>query len=716
MAAPTLIGFAPYQSYPSTASTSWFSPVGMAAGQVSSASGTSPESNFRSRIAVAGTIANATASIISNTRNTVSSLTLWKGGAPTTLSITIGAGVTGLVSDTTHSVSVAVDDEVSAEYANGLLGGAVRLASYMAQFTPSSGGAVQKLGNGDTNTSTSTSAFTVFLTLAGDENNNTVENNSSIRSNVAGTYSDYTINVITNSRTTNGSLRFRKGGANGNGNVTITSATTGIFKDTSNTDTVVESDVIALFLTGGSGATSFVYNAAGAWLTPTTDGEQLVARSQTGTFSSAVYLPAFGSGVGNAVEANAQGCLGLAGTLSLMSVRVTTNSSSADVTFRLRIDGADGNQGFIISAGATGLFTDTSNSDTLTATNLITQSVSGQNGNMICRSAGFKFNSASGTTTPVSAQASSSAVASLARQTGKPLAASSSAVASAVRAMAKSLAASSAAVASLSNQTGKAFQAASSAVANLNKETGKPCQSETSSAASLSRSTGKPLQAESASVADLATQKVILVAIQAASSAVASCVRECGKLANAASNCVASAQLQTAKAFQASSAAVASLAKETAKSFQTASNAVASESHIRVTILAFQASSQAVASLVRSVGKPLQAASGAAASLSRVCGKAVQASTASVASLRRDISKSFQASTSPVAGLVRGFALAFQAESHAIATMTKAAGVTIIQKARMAASKLSITLLGNKGEINLEATRSSTNLDGEIDQ
>ena len=398
MAAPTAIAFAPFLTYPTTASTSWFSPVGMAAGQATQASGTLPETSVQSRIGFAGTINNATAYIISNGRSTVSHIVMWLNGAPSTLDVVVGAGITGIVQDTTHSLSVAVDDTISIEVQNGALTGQIRLGSYVAQFVPSSGSAKQKLCSGGLTTSNSTSGFTVFLSLGGDMNSNTTENNSSVRANVAGTYSDYSINVITNARTTNGRMRLRKNGGNGAGDVTITAATTGIFKDTANTDAVVESDLVSLVLVGGSGATAFVYDAAGCWVTATTDGEQLLCCSQRGTITDNRFLGLFGAGFGSITESVTKACLGMAGTLSLMSLRVSANSSSADITYRLRINGADGNQGFIFSAGATGLFTDTSNTDTIAATDLLDQSITGTNGSVTTRSAGIKFNSASGTT------------------------------------------------------------------------------------------------------------------------------------------------------------------------------------------------------------------------------------------------------------------------------------------------------------------------------
>ena len=146
------------------------------------------------------------------------------------------------------------------------------------------------------------------------------------------------------------------------------------------------------------------------------------------------------------------------------------------------------------------------------------------------------------------AQASSSSVATLVRQTGKPLQASSSSVANLVRQIAKFFQASSASVATRSSQIGKAFQASSSAVASLVRQTGKLLQASSAAIASRTSQSGKPLQASSSSVATL--------------------VRSVAKTLQASSPSVATLARSLAKSFQASSAAVASIVKQTNKLLQ----------------------------------------------------------------------------------------------------------------------------------------------------
>lgn len=84
------------------------------------------------------------------------------------------------------------------------------------------------------------------------------------------------------------------------------------------------------------------------------------------------YLPAGLSQAGVATGAEAATALYYpAGTISFLSVYVSSNAMSASSTFRIRKNTANGNSIVTIGAGVTGLFTDTSNTDTTSAGDVI---------------------------------------------------------------------------------------------------------------------------------------------------------------------------------------------------------------------------------------------------------------------------------------------------------------------------------------------------------
>ncbi len=84
------------------------------------------------------------------------------------------------------------------------------------------------------------------------------------------------------------------------------------------------------------------------------------------------YLPAGLSQAGVATGAEAATALYYpAGTISFLSVYVSSNAMSASSTFRIRKNTANGNSIVTIGAGVTGAFTDTSNTDTTSTGDVI---------------------------------------------------------------------------------------------------------------------------------------------------------------------------------------------------------------------------------------------------------------------------------------------------------------------------------------------------------
>ena len=182
---------------------------------------------------------------------------------------------------------------------------------------------------------------------------------------VAATYSRLTVTVIANDRGAS-TVGFRKNGANGNQTVSIGASATGVFQDLTNADSVVDGDEINYVHTTGAGgtthiATSYAVVARAVRVQTLVHG---LARNFAGA-STTYAIPLAGDGGNPTTEADAQLTARYSGTWAHLYVYVSANARVTTTTLLSRKNAADGNQTLSIGAGATGVFEDTSNADSV---------------------------------------------------------------------------------------------------------------------------------------------------------------------------------------------------------------------------------------------------------------------------------------------------------------------------------------------------------------
>lgn len=216
---------------------------------------------------------------------------------------------------------------------------------------------------------------TTYNDVAGDQNNhNTTEANTKLRIRYAGTASKLSTRIEANTVTATSTIRFRKNGANGNQVLTIGSSTTGVFSDTTNTDSVAAGDDINYQVVTGATGTSLSYAVINFIFEPTSSSVT-VTLFESGIFSSfttastTTYAPFNGNTTFNATESNSRKRVKKAGTFKFFQVNVASNARTTTTTFRLRKNGANGNQTVAYGSGASGQVEDTTNSDTAVADN-----------------------------------------------------------------------------------------------------------------------------------------------------------------------------------------------------------------------------------------------------------------------------------------------------------------------------------------------------------
>ncbi len=207
----------------------------------------------------------------------------------------------------------------------------------------------------------------------------------------AGTYTGLSVNVTVANATGDSTLTFRKNGADGNNTVTVSSGATGLFQDTTNSDTVAVGDLVNFNLTYTAGSAAF-----SSWtiLFEADDGS-------TTQFNMAAGQPA-GYGNNNAIrymypvgtlvtnlttESLTQNMINHNCVMSNFGVYVSANTRTTTTTFRPRVNAADApSSGGVVqyTSTQTGLRRNTSTTVTLTAGDLIDLSwVTGGSGNLI---------------------------------------------------------------------------------------------------------------------------------------------------------------------------------------------------------------------------------------------------------------------------------------------------------------------------------------------
>jgi hypothetical protein len=195
----------------------------------------------------------------------------------------------------------------------------------------------------------------------------------------AGTLSMFTVNLSANLVAAVSTFRIRKNSANGNQVVTTLSATSGQYKDTSNTDAVVANDIVDVSFVAGSGTNTVTVASITTLFDATTDTVTKLSYNHATLNNSAYngngttsYVPIHGymPPSGNSIittEADGQAVVGNAGTFRNMSMNLTTNARAVVDTLRFRKNGANGNQVVSTTASTSGIYRDSSNTDTVAA-------------------------------------------------------------------------------------------------------------------------------------------------------------------------------------------------------------------------------------------------------------------------------------------------------------------------------------------------------------
>lgn len=347
-----------------TSSTTYF-PVAGTLGQAGTE--TVAQQTFRT----AGTLKNLYFRVIANTITATSTVRSRVNTANGAQSASIGSSTTGEFEDTSNTDTISAGDEANGSLTTGATGTTITpsISSFLFDATTNT---TSKLGtDGQQDFSQSTASTTWYWAHNGVGGATTTEVNVKYTCRTAGTMANGFVSVATNGRSTASTFRHRLNTANGTIAASITASTTGFFEDTSNTDSVASGDLTNKSITTGTGTGTLAIGGSSMEFT-TTNGASILTgwRDSTNTIAQSLtrYLPIGGRQTIDSTESNQQTQVRVAGTASNLQAYISQNNINNTSTGRFRINAGNGNQTFSIGASTTGAFEDTTNSDTLAAT------------------------------------------------------------------------------------------------------------------------------------------------------------------------------------------------------------------------------------------------------------------------------------------------------------------------------------------------------------
>lgn len=319
-----------------------------------------------------GVLSRLYVNVPTNSRGTTSTVTARKAGADAGLTVSIGAGLTGVFSDLSGSVSYADGDLWDYAITTGSGSGNLVVAGISARLATTTQIFAQQACYGAL-ASTLGRAFGPAGSLVNTSTASTV----GVRALQASTLSNMQI-VVTANASAGFTATLQKNGVNANQTISIGAGLTGLFEDISNTDTVAAGDYYnALTSTPSASITVTAVSVKSIGAVANRVAAHCGANIASLTPATTRYSGLWGRSLASTTEAPVQTPMPCDATLSALSVFVRSNASTTTATLKSRINGADGAQTVSITALTTGLYQDLTHTDDVTAGDLISTVISG---------------------------------------------------------------------------------------------------------------------------------------------------------------------------------------------------------------------------------------------------------------------------------------------------------------------------------------------------
>jgi len=330
------------------------------------------EASVQIKYNVIGTFSNQQCTVSANTLNGTTTLRTRINTANGNGVISITSSTTGYFEDASNTDTIAADDLVNFSLVSAGSSGSITVACVGIIFDASSNNFNRFAGSFN---GFSTASVTRYYPLCGAGAVTSTEANTRLTVKDSFTGQNFYVYIASNARTTTTTLRTRKNGANGAMSVSVTTGATGLFEDNSNTDSLVSGDTYNLALTTSTGTGTIQPRVTSVALVNSSDKSLTMASGGTArivTAGNTFYAEAGASCLAtSSTEADVALRARDVARMSNFAAYISFNDSNVTATAVTRIDGADGNQTFSVGAGATGAFTDSTNTDLLSVTSKI---------------------------------------------------------------------------------------------------------------------------------------------------------------------------------------------------------------------------------------------------------------------------------------------------------------------------------------------------------
>ena len=205
------------------------------------------------------------------------------------------------------------------------------------------------------------------MTSAAIYTGSTTESQRQTTMRTAGVLANLSVYVIFNGSSGAGTFVTRKSGVSQNLTISFTASTTGLFEDTTHSDTVAAGDIWCF---RGNSTSSFVQPSTIALTFTANTNTVSKLGGQVTTSASGFAAPVGGANPALAAETFTKYKAGSAGTMRNFLVNVFTNTLGAR-TVSTRINGATGNGSLSVPSSTTGVFEDLTHTDTVSASDLL---------------------------------------------------------------------------------------------------------------------------------------------------------------------------------------------------------------------------------------------------------------------------------------------------------------------------------------------------------
>lgn len=335
------------------------------------------EANRQVRHRIAGTFSKFYATILTNDRG-ASTFRVRINSVNGNEVLAIPASTTGEFEDVVNTDAIVSGDGVNYQTITGAGGTTFTFNVMRIIFRPTTG-TTTVFANDPTNITSTT----VFNPVQGGLTGSTgTEASNQIKMQTAGTFANIGIFISTNTRDADVTFRLRVNEANVNETVTIGAGLTGWFEDLVNTDVVAVANRVN-FTAIGAGTVGTVTTQTSKIGFTTTNSSFMFggAGSESIAASATIYYTVAGDIFASATEANQVADSGLKIKASKMGFYLSSNTITAASTVNFRKNAANGSQTFSVPGLTAGHFQDSTNTDTVQATDSIaTQIIAGAGG------------------------------------------------------------------------------------------------------------------------------------------------------------------------------------------------------------------------------------------------------------------------------------------------------------------------------------------------